>query len=126
MSLEKNLLPDQKMPKAKSTVYWELIACNKESFNGLELVKNFTENSIKQLYKAIDLVYKLVSDVDQIINCFFAVSMRNAYRVVSNKTKDSVSITTADRCYGCNEFFIEKKSLEQHMNVCGHFPRIVY
>ena len=91
-----------------------------------KLVKKLTENSIKQFFKPIDFVYKLVSEVNQIINCFFAVSMRNAYRQVSNKTKDSVSITTADHCYGCNKFFIEKKSLERHMNVCGDFPGIVY
>ena len=91
-----------------------------------KLVKKLTENSIKQFFKPIDFVYKLVSEVNQIINCFFAVSMRNAYRQVSNKTKDSVSITTADHCYGCNKFFIKKKSLERYMNVCGDFPGIVY
>ena len=52
--------------------------------------------------------------------------MRNAYRVVSNKTKNSLSIMTADQCYGCNKFFIERKSLERHINVRGHFPGIVY
>ena len=73
-----------------------------------------TENSIRQLYRSIDIVYKPVSDINQIINCFFAVSIRNAYRVVSNKTKNSLSITTADQSYGCNKFFIERKSLERH------------
>ena len=57
---------------------------------------------------------------------FFAMFMRNAYRVVSNKAKNSLSVTTADQCYGCNKFFIKIKSLERHMNVCGRFPRIVY
>ena len=52
--------------------------------------------------------------------------MRNAYRVVSNKTKNSLSITTTDQCYGCNKFFIEKKSLERYMNACGYFPGIIY
>ena len=33
--------------------------------------------------------------------------MRNAYKVVSNKTKNSLSIVTDHQCYGCNEFFIE-------------------
>ena len=51
--------------------------------------------------------------------------MRNAYRVVSNQTKNSLSIMTADQCYGCNKFFIERKSLERHINVRGHFPGIV-
>ena len=42
------------------------------------------------------------------------------------KQKNSLSITTADQCYGCNKCFIEKKSLERHINVCGYFPGIVY
>ena len=40
--------------------------------------------------------------------------MRNAYPVVSSKTKNSLSITTADQCYGCNKLFIERKSLERY------------
>ena len=60
------------------------------------------------------------------MNCFFAMSRRNAYRVVPNKTKNSLSVTTADECYSYNKFFIERKSLERHMNVCGHLLGIVY
>ena len=52
--------------------------------------------------------------------------MRNVYRVVCNKTKNSLSISTADQCYGCNKLFIERKSLQRHMNVCGNFPGIIY
>ena len=116
----------KKIPRGKNTVQRERSACVEEHFNGFNLVKKLTENSIRQLYRLIDIVYKPVSDINQIINCFFTVSMRNPYRVVSNKTKKSFSITTADQCYGCNKFFIERKSLERRMNVCGHFPGIVY
>ena len=31
-------------------------------------------------------------------------------------------MTTADQCYAWNKFFVEKKSLEKHLNVCGHIP----
>ena len=89
-------------------------------------LKKLIENSIRQLCRSIDIVYKPVSVINQIINCSVAVSMRNTYRVVSNKTKNSLSITTTDQCYGCNKFFIEKKSLERYMNVCGYFPGIIY
>ena len=77
-------------------------------------LKKLTQNSIRQLCRPIDILSKPVSDINQIINCFFAVSMRNAYPVVSSKTKNSLSITTADQCYGCNKLFIERKSLERH------------
>ena len=77
----------KKIPRGKNTVQRERSACVEEHFNGFNLVKKLTENSIRQLYRLIDIVYKPVSDINQIINCFFAVSMRNPYRVVSNKTK---------------------------------------
>ena len=76
------------MPREKNTVQMELSACVEERFNGFELVKKkLTKNPIKQLCRPIDIVYKPVSEINQIINYFFAVSMRNAYWVVSNKTK---------------------------------------
>ena len=49
--------------------------------------------------------------------------MRNAYRVVSGKSNVS---TTANKCFGFNKLFFKRKSLEAHMNVCGHLPGIVY
>ena len=114
------------MLRAKNTVQRELSACVEEHFNDFNLVKKITKNSISQLYRSIDILYMSASDINQIINCAFVVSMRNTYQVVSNKTKNSLSITTADQCYGCNKFFIERKSLERHMNVCGYFSGIVY
>ena len=51
--------------------------------------------------------------------------MRNAYRVLSQK-KGRVAPSTADQCYACNKFFIERKSLERHLNSCGHMPGLVY
>ena len=51
--------------------------------------------------------------------------MRIAYRVVFNRNNKDAS-ATADQCFGWNKFFIERKSLERHMNVCGQLPGIVY
>ena len=51
--------------------------------------------------------------------------MRNAYRVLSQK-KGRVAPSTADQCYASNKFFIERKSLERHLNSCGHMPGLVY
>ena len=114
------------MPRGKTLSRGNFQSASKSISTVLIWSKELTENSIKQLYRPIDIVYKPVSDINEIINCFLAVYMRNAYRVASNKTKNSLSIRTADQCYGCNNFFIERKSLERHMNACGHFPGIVY
>ena len=51
--------------------------------------------------------------------------MRNAYCVVNYKKGRAVP-STADQCYTCNKFFIERKSLERHLNSCGHMPGLMY
>ena len=51
--------------------------------------------------------------------------MRNAYPAVRERKKGN-EVTTTDQCYACNKFFAEKKSLERHLNFCGHMPGIVY
>ena len=107
----------------KNTAQRELSTCVEERFNGFGLVKKLAENLIRQNYKPIDIVYKSVSKINQIINCYFTISMTNAYRVVSGKNYVS---TTADHRYCCNKFFIERKSLERHVNVCDHHPGIIY
>ena len=33
---------------------------------------------------------------------------------------------TADQCYACNKFLMEKKSLQRLLNSCGHMPGILY
>ena len=116
----------KKMPRGENTVKGNFQLALRSVSTVLIWLKKLIENSIRQLCRSINIVYKPVSVINQIINCSVAVSMRNAYRVVSNKTKNSLSITTTDQCYGCNKFFIEKKSLERYMNVCGYFPGIIY
>ena len=112
-----------KIPRAKNTVQRDLSGCVEGRFNSFELAKKLAENLTRQKYKTINIAYKPVSKINQTINCYFTTSMRNAYQEVSRKNNVS---TTADQCFGCNKFFIKKKSLERHIKVCGHIPGIVY
>ena len=64
------------MPKGKNTAQRELSACVEKRFNGFGLVKKLAENLIRQKCKPIDIVYKPVSEICQIINCYFTTSMR--------------------------------------------------
>ena len=101
----------KKILKGKNTAQRELSACVEERFNGFGLVKKLAENLIRQSYKPIDIVYKPVSKINQIINCYFTPLTRNTHRVVYGKNNVS---TIADQCFDCNKFFIERKSLERH------------
>ena len=111
-------------PQNKNVVQRDLWAYVEERLYGFDIVRKPTENEKKELFKPIGIVYKPVSKVNQIINCYFSKSMRNAYRAISDKKgKES---TTVEQCYACNKFFIQKKSLERHLIVCGHLPGIIY
>ena len=71
-------------------------------------MRKLTENERKKLLKPIDIVYKPVSKLNQIINCYLSKSMRKIYRVISDLKKEKET-TTAEQCYACNKFFIKKK-----------------
>ena len=109
----------------KNTAQRELSACVEERFNGFGLVKKLVENLIRQNYKPMNIVYRRLSKISKIINFYFTTSMRNAYRVVFERNNENIS-ATADQCFSYNKLFIERKSLESHMNVCGHLPGIIY
>ena len=51
--------------------------------------------------------------------------MRNAYRIVSGLKKGK-DVTSADQCFTYNKFFIQKKYLEKHLQVCSSIPGIIY
>ena len=97
----------KKVPKTKNVVKRDLLACIEERFNGFKII------------------YKPVSKISQTINYYFSKSMRNAYRVVSDLKKGK-DVTSADQRFACNKFFIQKKSLERHLQVSGYMPGIIY
>ena len=74
----------KKVPKGKNIIQRDLSACVEECFNDFELVKKLTKNERKQLFKAIDIVYRPVSKINQVINCYFSKSMRNTYRILAD------------------------------------------
>ena len=49
--------------------------------------------------------------------------MQDTYRATSH-LKRGKEITAADQCYACNKFFVEKKSLENHLKTCSSMPGI--
>ena len=66
-----------------------------------------------------------VSKINQTINCHFLKSMRNAYWAARERKRGNEA-TTADQCYACNKFFVDRKSLERHLNVCEYMSGIAY
>ena len=78
----------KKVPKGRNIIQRGLSACVEERFNGFELARKLTENERKQLFKPIDIVYRPVSKINQVINCYSSKSMRNAYQTLADLTPE--------------------------------------
>ena len=53
--------------------------------------------------------------------------MRNADRVNSEQKSGENRASTAENCFACNKFFIERKSLERRFtSICRRFASIVH
>ena len=61
----------KKVPQKKNIAQRDLLACVEERFNGFDIVRKLTENEENELYRSVSIVYKSVSKIDQIINCYF-------------------------------------------------------
>ena len=74
----------KKTPKAKKIMQRDLSTCVEELFNGFHLVRKLTKNKMRENFKLIDIVYKPLRRVNQIIDYFFLL-MRNAYCLTSER-----------------------------------------
>ena len=75
----------KKAPKGKNVIQGNPLVFVEMRFNGFRLVRRMAENELRQLYRPMDIVYRPVSCINQIMNCYFSKSMRNAYRVLTEK-----------------------------------------
>ena len=79
----------KKTPKAKKIMQRDLSTCVEELFNGFHLVRKLTKNKMRENFKLIDIVYKPLRRVNQIIHYFFLL-MRNAYCLTSERKMDKM------------------------------------
>lgn len=87
----------------------DLLACVEEQFNSFETVRNQHEKYIKKLFHQLDVVYRPFSRITQTIDCYISNCIKNAFCRTFSKSERVVGNPTAEQCYGCNKFFVEKK-----------------
>ena len=85
----------KKLPKSKNSVKCDLSACLEEHFNGFHVIRQLNQYEQKKDFKPVDIVYKLISNLKQKINCYFCTSMRNTYRVNSEQKSAQNRASTA-------------------------------
>ena len=111
-------------PKSKNIIR-EVSSCVKQKFNGFNVVIVECDKKIRKKYQPIDIVYKPVKKVDDVIECFFLTDFYMANRASFNKglvTKHS----NAYQCYFCRCYFVEKTKYERHLSNCSGKPWIAY
>ena len=116
----------KKLPKRENSVRRDLLAFVEERLNSFQIIRQLNQYEPKKDFKPIDIVYKPISNLKQKINCYFSTSRRNAYRVNSEQESDQNRASTAEQCFACKKFFIERKSLVRHLKICGRIPGIIY
>ena len=113
----------KKVPQKKNDVRRDLLASAEEQFNGFNIFWRIAENKQKENYVAVDVVYKPVSRIDQIVN-YFTSSMRNAYCTASRLKKVWKSQLQGN-AMPATSFLCRKKSRKSPENV-QLYARIIY
>ena len=85
--LKKKIRYLNKKTRPKNLAQKNLSACVEEGFNGFEIVKKLLDGERKKSYKQLDVFYKPVGKIDEIVNYYFSPSMRQAYHVLRSRGK---------------------------------------
>ena len=103
----------------------EVSSCVKQKFNGFNVVIVECDKKVRKKYLLIDIVYKPVKKVDDVIECFFSTDFYMANRAFFYKgliTKHS----NAYQCHFCRCYYVEKAKYERHLSNCFGHPGIAY
>ena len=73
----------------------------------------------------IDIIYKPIKKIDDVIQCFFSTEFHTANIVTYNKGV-KVSHSNAYQCYFCRNYYVEKARYERNLSNCSGQPGIAY
>ena len=63
----------------KNNTYKTLSSCIKTKFNGFTVAAPYLQNEIRKDLYPIDIVYKPIKQIDEVIECYFVTDIRYAY-----------------------------------------------
>ena len=88
----------KKLP-TKSEVKRKLSSCVEERFIGFQVARHLSDKEEKRKFYPLDVVYKPVKRLDEIIECYFTNEVRLAYRALIYKGKFKFDSVTTEQCY---------------------------
>ena len=115
---------NHKTSKNKS-ITREVSSCVKQKFNGFNVLSIEYDKKIRKKFVSIDIIYKPVKKVDDVIECFFSTDFHLANKAAFNKGV-KISHSNAHQCYFCGNYYVKKTRYERHMSNCAGQPGIAY
>ena len=106
-----------KQDSKKKTVLRELSSYIIEKFNRFNIARVEFSKKLRQTFCPINIIYKPVKKVDDIINCFFGEKLNKAFRVSFNETS-KIKHCSAWQCYFCFNYCTRKEKFDHHFESC--------
>ena len=79
------------------------------------------EKKQKVDFEPLDIIYKPVKCIDEIIECYFTAEINLAFRAHFQRGNNDKNLAskTAFHCYYCSTFVCGKPKFENHLAVCA-------
>ena len=100
-------------------------SCINEKFSRFNIVRVEFSKKLRQPFCSINIIYKTVKKVDDIINCFFSEKLNIAFQVSFNEGS-KIKHCSARQCYFCSNYCARKDKFDRHFENCAGQPSYVY
>ena len=107
----------------KTEVLQQVSSCVAQRFNGFHITRHMLEKKQKTDFEPLDIIYKPVKRLDDILECYFKSAIPLAFSAKDCNVRYN---RTAYQCHCCNDFIIGKPCVEKHLRVCAKRTGIVY
>ena len=114
-----------KRDSKKKAVLRDLSSCIVEKFNGFNIACVEFSKKLRQPFRPIDIIYKLVKRSDEIINCFFSEKLQIAFRASFNEGTKIKHCSAWRSCF-CSNYYSRKDKFDRNFKNCTGRPSYVY
>ena len=104
----------------------DILSCLELKYNGFEITRHMSNKEQQLDFTSVDIIYKTVRRVDNIIECYFSTEINQAFIACYQTCKnDKTHTTSAFVCFYYNNYCISERFFKKHLKACSRKP-IVY
>ena len=100
-----------KQDSNKKTVFRDSSSCIVENFNRFNIACVEFSKKLRQSFCPIDMIYKRVNKVDEIMKFIFSKKINTAFLAIFNKGS-KLKYCSAWKCYFCSNYYVRKEILK--------------